>query len=160
MYQILITLFSKEEAKRIKHEFWTAFGSYMKLQPNAEGRRINWINYKTGIKGLFFKTDVFNRHAEISVQVAHPDPSYQQMIWEQLEEFELVFASYCGDDWVWEKNDFSDEGKPISSIRLKLDQVSIYRESDWAEIIRFLKENSIALDAFWVDHKASFDLFK
>lgn len=153
-------MYSKEEAFQKKKDFWVSYGGYMKLQMNAEGERINWINYKTGVKGIYFRTNVDRKFAEVLIQVDHPDPEIRQMIWEQFEEYEIVLKGYLGDDWIWSAQDFDDEGKEISTIKIKLENVSIFRDSDWPTIITFLKERMINLDEFWVDHKESFEIFK
>lgn len=132
----------------------------MKLQFNAEGESINWINYKTGVKGIYFRTNVDRKFAEVMIQVDHPDPDFRQMIWEQLEEYEIVLHSYIGEEWVWNKNDYDEDGKEISTIKITLENVSIFRDSDWPAIITFLKERIKNLDEFWIDHKESFEIFK
>ncbi|MFV0140585.1 DUF4268 domain-containing protein [Empedobacter falsenii] len=153
-------MFSKEEAYRIKKEFWISYGTYMKLQMNAEGSRINWVNYKTTIKGISFRKDVERKYAEVSIEISHPDPSVQSMIYEQFEEYENVLESYLGEKWVWTKEDVDHDGKTISTIKMRLENVSIFRESDWPQIIPFLKNRMINLDEFWCDHKDSFEIFK
>ncbi len=50
-------MFSKQDASKLKKEFWTAFGRYMKPVLSADGEKINWINYKTGEKDIVFKMD-------------------------------------------------------------------------------------------------------
>ena len=132
----------------------------MKLQMNAEGTRINWINYKTDIKGVYFRTDVERKFAEVSIEISHPDPSIQQLIFEQFEEYENVLQSYLGEEWIWTKEDYDDDGKQIGTIKTRLENVSIFREADWPQIIPFLKDRMINLDQFWCDHKESFDMFK
>jgi len=153
-------LYSKEEAYQKKKDFWISYGSYMKLQLNAEGESINWINYKTGVKGIYFRTNVERKHAEVMIMIDHPDPDFRQMIWEQFEEYEIVLHSYIGEDWIWNARDFDEEGKEISSIKITLDRVSIFRDEDWPTIISFLKERMKNLDEFWVDHKESFEIFQ
>jgi len=132
----------------------------MKLQMNAEGLPINWINYKTDIKGIFFRTDVERKFAEVSIEISHPDSSIRLMIFEQFEEYENVLKSYLGEEWIWTKEDYDEEGKNISTIKIRLDNISIFRETDWPEIISFLKSKMINLDEFWCDHKDSFEIFK
>ena len=127
---------------------------------NAEGTRINWINYKTDIKGVYFRTDVERKFAEVSIEISHPDPSIQQLIFEQFEEYENVLQSYLGEEWIWTKEDYDDDGKQIGTIKTRLENVSIFREADWPQIIPFLKDRMINLDQFWCDHKESFDMFK
>lgn len=153
-------LYSKEEAFQKKKDFWISYGGYMKLQNNADGERINWINYKTGIKGIYFRTNVDRKFAEVLVQIDHQDPDLRQLIWEQFEEYEIVLKSYIGEDWIWSKVDFDEDGKDISTIKIRLEDVSIFRDNDWPAIISFLKERMKNLDEFWVDHKDSFEIFK
>lgn len=132
----------------------------MKLQMNAEGTRINWINYKTDVKGVYFRTDVERKFAEVSIEISHPDPSVQLMIYEQFEEYENVLEGYLGEKWIWTKEDYDDDGKQIATIKTRLENVSIFRDTDWPQIIPFLKDRMINLDEFWCDHKESFEIFK
>ena len=132
----------------------------MKLQMNAEGTRINWINYKTDVKGVYFRTDVERKFAEVSIEISHPDPSVQLMIYEQFEEYENVLEGYLGEKWIWTKEDYDDDGKQIATIKTRLENVSIFRDTDWPQIIPFLKDRMINLDEFWCDHKDSFEIFK
>ena len=78
-------MYSKEEAFQIRKKFWTSFGRYMKLQNSASGEEVNWINYKTGIKQLFFKTDVDNKSARIAIEIALKDREMQELMFEQFE---------------------------------------------------------------------------
>ena len=153
-------MFSKEDAYRIKKDFWISYGTYMKLQMNAEGTRINWINYKTDVKGVYFRTDVERKFTEVSIEISHPDPSVQLMIYEQFEEYENVLEGYLGEKWIWTKEDYDDDGKQIATIKTRLENVSIFRDTDWPQIIPFLKDRMINLDEFWCDHKESFEIFK
>lgn len=153
-------MYSKEEAQQIRTKFWISFGQYMKLHKSSEGEAINWINYKTGIKDLYFKTDVDSKSAKILIELTHKDLSIQELMFEQFEEFQPMFNSYFGGEWIWSKQYFDDRGKVISSIESKLEGVSIFRESDWVNIINFLKTNLIKLDGFWNDVKDSFEIFK
>jgi len=40
-------MFKRQEASRLREEFWTTFGRYMRPVLSTEGIKINWINYKT-----------------------------------------------------------------------------------------------------------------
>lgn len=153
-------MYSREEAQQIRTKFWTSFGQYMKLHKSSEGQTKNWLNYKTGIKDLYFKTDVDNKSAEISIEITHKDLAMQELMFEQFEEFQLLFNSYFEKEWIWTKQDYDPQGKIISSIKIKMGGVSIFRESDWINIINFLKTNLIKLDEFWNDVKESFEIFK
>lgn len=153
-------MYSKEEASSIRKKFWISFGQYMKLQDSASGRKVNWINYKTGIKNLEFKTDVTNKQARIAIEMTDKDLDMQALMFEQFEEFQPMLESQVGKEWIWNNEYYNENGQQLSVIELRLDKISIFRESDWPEIIQFLKENLIKLDEFWEDVKDSFIIFK
>ncbi len=132
----------------------------MKLQSSASGEEVNWINYKTGIKELYFKTDVDNKSARIAIEISLKDREMQELMFEQFEEYLPLFESTVGEDWIWYQSFFDENGKEISKIELRLEKVSIFREENWPEIIGFLKENLLKLDEFWDMVRDSFEIFK
>lgn len=153
-------MYSKEEAFQIRKKFWTSFGQYMKLHNSANGLEVNWINYKTGIKGLQIKTDVDNKSARIAIEMSQNDREIQELMFDQFEEFRLLFEVELGTEWVWYRSYFESSGKEISKIECVLENVSIFKEETWPEIISFLKNNLLAWDSWWEDVKDSFEFFK
>src|SRR5690606_2294159 len=153
-------MYSKEEARLIRKKFWTAFGQYMKIQPSSSGENPNWVNYKTGVKDLYFKTEADNKKESISIQRHNKDKGIRNLSYEPFEEFQHLFNSYFGEDWAWFQDYYNDEGKPIGLIILQLDNVNIFKEQDGPGIIGFFKSNLMKLDAFWNDAKVGFEIFK
>lgn len=142
-------MYSKNEASLIKREFWTAFGAYMKPIPNAGGQFINWINYKTGIKHLYFRTDVTKREASVSVELSHPVREERNSLFSKLGAVKSRFAAILPGEWFWQPEIFDEDGYPIARIIVIKENVNIFNKRDWPEIISFLKEQLIGLDAFW-----------
>jgi hypothetical protein len=150
-------MYSKEEAARLRQQFWISFGQYMKPVPSVSGSTVNWINYKTGVKNIYFKMDADLKRAFISIQLTHSDAEIRHLIFDQFEEFKLMFTSGMGEEWLWEK-DFTDSlGKTISQISISLDQVSIFNQQQWPALISFFKPRLIALDDFWDNVKPVFE---
>jgi hypothetical protein len=152
-------LYSKDEAARLKQEFWTTFGQYMALENSSEGVRINWINYKTGIKYLYFKMEADNKSVRIAIEISHPDPGIQELIFEQFKEFKNILNGYLEEEWVWDLHTNDEYGKMLTRISKVEQGRSIYRKEDWPAIITFLKPRLMALDRFWNDARDSFELF-
>lgn len=142
-------MYSKEEASTLRQQFWIAFGKYMKPIPSAEGLAINWINYKTGVKHLFFKMDVSQKEASIAIIINHPYLEQRQQVFEQFKAFKILFVDAVGEEWDWEE----DEAR----ISVSLKPVSIFNKDQWPLLISFLKPRIIALDQFWVDVKPVFE---
>ena len=153
-------MYSKDQASQIKQEFWTTFGQYIAPQLSAEGLKINWINYKTGIKHLYFKMQVDNKHASIAIEFTHVDSGVRELIFEQFTEYKKLFEEQLQEEWSWELYAIDEYGKSISRISKELPDVSIFRKEDWPSLISFFKPRMIALDEFWNDAQHGFGVFK
>ncbi|MET1055391.1 MAG: DUF4268 domain-containing protein [Pedobacter sp.] len=153
-------MYSKEQASKLKEAFWTKFGQYIAPHPSAEGLKINWINYKTGIRHLHFKMQADHRSASIAIELSHPDHGIQELIFEQFKSFAKILSSYLNEEWDWQLHSTDENYRTVTRIVKTLEGVSIFKESDWPEMISFFKPRIIALDEFWTDASQSFDLFR
>jgi hypothetical protein len=158
--QFKLNLYSKDQASQIRQAFWTAFGQYIAPQLSADGLRINWINYKTGIKYLNFKMQADNRSAYIAIELSHPDKSMQGLMYEQLIELKAVLYTNLSEEWEWQLHTHDENHKAVSRIIKILPSTSIFNKDDWPALISFLKPRIIALDEFWNVAQYSFELFK
>jgi len=153
-------LYSKDEASQLKQEFWTTFGQYISPQLSAEGLRVNWVNYKTGIKYVYFRMEAIKKSASIAIEITHPDAGIQELFFEQFLELKTVLHSALEEDWEWQLHHINEEGKITSRIIRHLYGASIFNKNDWPTLISFFKPRIIALDEFWSDAKYAFDALK
>jgi hypothetical protein len=153
-------MYLKDQASQIRQQFWTTFGQYISPHLSAEGMKVNWINYRTGIKHVNFRMQALNRSASIAIEISHPDPGIQELFFEQFKEVRLLLNSALDEEWVWALHDQDEYGKTISRIYKDIDQVSIFNQNDWPALISFFKPRIIALDEFWSDAKYSFEALK
>ncbi len=153
-------MYTKEQASQIRQAFWTAFGQYMALHPSVEGYKVNWINYKTGLKHVYFRMNAEKNAASIAIEIIHPDIEIQQLFYEQFLTLKLMLEDYQQETWEWVLHTSDNNGKTISRICKELPNVNVFRQDDWPAIISFLKPRIIALDAFWGDAQFSFESLK
>lgn len=155
-------MFTREEASKIKEKFWKTFGQYMSPIPSADGRvkGMNWINYKTGIKGIQFKMDVHHQAASIALTVIDKDGTVRALLWDRVLEARKLLMESIGDNWEWYDDAMNEWGQALMKVEMELPGVSIYKESDWPQIISFLKTHIIQLDDFWVNYGFLFDEYK
>lgn len=152
-------MYSKAEASNIKKEFWTSFGMYMKPVKNAEGHTVNWINYKTGIRHIYFRMDAGKREASVAIELKHSAAAERTLVYEQFEQLRSYFDKVLQESWEWQPVFYDEDGSAASRIFIQLEGVNIYNRADWPAIIAFLKERIIKLDAFWNDVKPQFEEF-
>lgn len=150
-------MYTREEASRLKQAFWTAFGQYMVPVLSAEGLRTNWVNYKTGLKHVYFRMQAEKKSASIAIELSHPDSEMRQMFFEQFEALKELLHSTLEEEWTWELHSADAYGKIVSRMYVQLDGASVYDQNDWPALISFFKPRIIALDAFWDTAKYSFD---
>lgn len=121
---------------------------------------MNWVNYKTGIKHVYFKMQADKRSASIAIEISHPDPGIQELFFEQFKEYRNILTGALGETWDWQLHTTDEYGKTTSRISKQIEGVSIFNKNDWPALISFFKPRIIALDEFWNDVKYGFDAFK
>lgn len=153
-------MYSRQQASELKQAFWTAFGQYMAPVLSAEGEKINWINYKTGEKGIQFKMQADNREAFIAIVLNHPDLGMQQLYYEQFEQLRNLLHEALGEEWTWVMHTTDETDKVVSLIFTELPDVSIFKKEDWPALISFFKPRIVALDEFWSNAKYAFEALR
>lgn len=153
-------MFKREAASRIRQEFWTTFGKYMRPIPSAEGLKINWVNYHTGLKDVYFRMHAGPKAATISISVEHNDADIRDLYFEQFMEFKDLLHATLDEIWQWQRRASQEEDREISRIYSTLPGVSIFNRDDWPALISFFKPRIIALDVFWSDARYTFEALK
>ena len=152
-------MFNSKESSLIRQEFWTTFGKYMSPIPSSEGMKVNWVNYRTEIKDVYFRMDTNPDAAVICISIEHGDPEIQQLYFEQFLELKIIMETALGEKWDWQPH-ISADGKVISRICKVLPGVSVLNKDHWPDLISFFKPRIIALDSFWENAKYSFEALK
>src|SRR5690349_17311976 len=97
---------------------------------SAEGEKINWINYKTGVKDIRFTMQV-DTAAYIAIEFSHKDEELQDLQFEKLIQFKKIFENTIGEGWKWERKVILDDERMISRVFCELENVSIMNRNDW-----------------------------
>lgn len=153
-------MYSKAEAAQLRQAFWTTFGQYMAPILSAEGEPANWINYKTGLKNVYFRMQADARQARIGIELTQPDAGIRELFFEQFLELKLLLHEALGEEWTWEPHTLDENGQPLARIGTTLAPANIFSRDDWPALISFFKPRMVALDAFWADAQWGFEALK
>ena len=151
-------MYTRQQASQIKQQFWTVFGKYMSPVLSAGGEKINWINYKTGVRFIHFKMDVNKDTACIGIEIIKKDPVVAKHLYEKFMLLQDGLEQCLGEKWICEPHSIDEYGLPLSKIFYQLPGVSVFNQTHWPQIISFLKPRIINLDNFWCHHKMIFEL--
>lgn len=136
-------MFSKEEAKKIKQEFWTAFG---KSFPRK------WILYNTKIKDFSFKFSADSKKAEVSLELQMNPESLRTAYYHKIWSLEDTLKEYIGVFFKSETYQL-DNGKSIARIWVPLDGVSIFNKKNWPQIFEFFVEKMDGFESFFWEYE-------
>ena len=137
-------MFSKEESRRLKQEFWTSFG---KSFPRK------WTLYNTKLKGLSFKFHFDNKTALVALDL-EDDLEYRIKYWEKLLALKPILLDDFLPEAIFEEEYILNNEKEISRIFISLEQkVSIHNKNTWRDVMEFFNEKMSLFEAFFEDYR-------
>lgn len=137
-------MFSKEESRILRQEFWTSFG---KSFPRK------WILYNTKLKGFSFKFHFDTKSALVALDL-EDDLENRIKYWEKLQALKSILLDDYLPDAIFEEAYFLDNEKEISRIYVSLEQkVSIHNKNTWRDVMEFFNEKMSLFEAFFEEYK-------
>lgn len=137
-------MFSKEESRILRQEFWTSFG---KSFPKK------WILYNTKLKGVSFKFYFDNNTALVTLDI-EGGLENRILYWEKLLALQSIIIEDYLPDALFEETYFLDTKKEISRIYVSFqDKVSIYNKNSWRDVMVFFYDKMTLFEAFFYEYK-------
>ena len=149
-------MYDKETVRNTNKLFYTSFGRYISGFKSSNGSKIKWINYDTGIKGIFVRINANQQNAIVSIDVQHKDADIRELQYEQFLQLRPIFTNCSETDWSWNKNFTNANNISFPRIYSILPQFNIYEKSQWKLAFEFYKKALLHFDVFWCDYKELF----
>ncbi|MBD3724347.1 DUF4268 domain-containing protein [Flavobacterium haoranii] len=137
-------MFSKEEARQIKKDFWIAF---------AEEYPRKWLLYNTKIKDFSFKFYVDNKKAQVLLEIEPAAEELRKIYYEKIESLKTILLEDFLEDAIFERNFYLENGKLVSRIWVELDNVSVNNKNTWPRIFDFFNEKMSAFELFFYEYE-------
>ncbi|UNY97507.1 DUF4268 domain-containing protein [Zhouia spongiae] len=135
-------MFSREESKKIRQEFWISFG---KSFPRK------WILYHTKIKDFSFKFHFDTKRAIVSIDIEDDNLENRIKYYEKMESLKTVLTENYLPDVIYEDIYFLENGKEISRVYVQLNGVCVHNKNTWQETMVFLNEKMQKFEEFYTD---------
>lgn len=145
-------MYSKDELRRLKTEFWTTFGQFSQLKRSRLGYDKKWILYRTKLKGLELKFDFLGNNCIVAIEI---DTNYSK-----------------SEDYISRINLLKDELIPPSTAKLNSEYLQlqhtnkqVYRiffekteltfknKNAWPDIFEFFFNHMIVIEQFIIENK-------
>ena len=143
-------MYSKEQAKELRLEFWKKLENRTRKLPGQRGRVKKWILDNTGIKGLDLRFDVDRERAVVALEINHKDEDRRIKLFEKLQACKSIFETEYGDALNWEWYFEKESGQNVCRV-FKSTPGDIYREETWHDVINFLIEGMIKMEKAFLE---------
>lgn len=130
-------MYSREEVKILKRNFWTGFDAFCAELPRFKYRKRKWILYNTKIKGVELKFDAARDGAYVIFELNHPKTSKRLEMFELMKKYKVVVDQFFADA-VWQEQFEKPCGTMVSRIYRHLGGLDIHRQEQWPEFYPFL----------------------
>lgn len=136
-------MYSKEEARRIKADFWVGF---------SEATTRKWILYDTKIKDVAFKFYIDNKKAQVSLEIEPKNEELRILYFQKIESLKKLLLEHLPDA-IFEQDFYLLNGKVLSKIWVEIDNVSVNKKNTWETVYDFFIEKMSAFELFFYEHE-------
>ena len=139
-------MYSKEELKRLKLEFWESFAAFCEVQPYLRRRRKIWTLYNTKVKGVELKFDANRQGAYVILEVNHRNESDRLEMFERLSWYKETLERDFPEGLIWDICFVRENGEQVARIYTAREGLDLHRRSDWGELFNFMAQQMYLLE--------------
>lgn len=137
-------MFSREESKKIRQEFWTSFGK-------RNDRK--WMLYDTKMKEINLKFHFDTRIASLGFVIDTDDEDFKTYYFEKFESLKTVLAEEISAHLIFDSNYETESGKKVAYIYLLKENVSIHKKESWEEVAIFFENFMPKMEMAFLEYK-------
>lgn len=138
-------MYSKDELKNLKLEFWESFAAFCEVQPYLRGRKKIWTLYDTKVKGVELKFDATREGAFVILEVNHRGEEARLEMFERLTWYKDTLETDFPEGLTWDIC-FVRDGKQVARIYTSKSGIDFHRRQDWGEFFSFMASQMYLLE--------------
>ncbi|WP_455642145.1 DUF4268 domain-containing protein [Parabacteroides johnsonii] len=139
-------MYSKDELKNLKLEFWESFAAFCEVQPYLRGRKKIWTLYDTKVKGVELKFDATREGAFVILEVNHRGEEARLEMFERLTWYKDTLEMNFPEGLTWDICFVRDTGKQVARIYTSKSGIDFHRRQDWGEFFSFMASQMYLLE--------------
>ncbi len=144
-------MYSREELKNLKVEFWESFGAFCAAQPYLRGRKKTWVLYDTKVKGVELKFDANREGAYVILEVNHRDENVRLEMFERLSWYKEALERDFPEGLIWNVCFVRESGKEVARIYTAREGLDLHRREHWGEFFVFMASQMFLLERNFMD---------
>jgi hypothetical protein len=138
-------MYSREQEKELKLEFWRKLGNRTRKIPGQRGRAKIWIGEKTGIKGVDLRFDVGRKKIIVALEINVKHEARRLVLYEKLEATKKIFESEFGEPLIWDFAYEKDYGEEVCRVYKEMEGDFLVPEQ-WPNIFNFMIDKMLRME--------------
>ena len=139
-------MYTKEEIKELKKEFWEGFGTYCSQIPALKKRKSKFMLYNTKMKGVELKFDANREGAFVILEFNHSSETDRLSKYEQFERYKVLMEEEFPEGLIWDFAYRLETGNEVCRIYSQKTGIDIHRRIQWMDFYRFMAEEMLKLE--------------
>ena len=139
-------MYTKEEIKQLKKEFWEGFGVYCSQIPALKRRKSKFLLYNTKMKGVELKFDATRDGAFVILEINHPNAGKRFELYEKFEQYKPIMEKQFPTGLVWDFVYIRECGTEVCRIYTHKPGIDIHRRIQWMEFYKFMTDEMLKLE--------------
>jgi hypothetical protein len=150
-------MYSKEEVKQLKKEFWEGFGVYCSQIPELKRRKSKFMLYNTKMKGVELKFDATRDGAFVILELNHSNSTLRLEKYEQFEQYKIIMEKQFPNGLIWDFAYIRDCGTEVCRIYTSKTGIDLHRRIQWMEFYQFMSVEMMKLEKSFIKVKAALE---
>lgn len=146
-------MFSKEEEKELRVEFWNSFQDFTNKRRRKTGGSGKWILDKTGINSLNLRFHFDRKEAIVGIDLETKSLDKRIEFFEKLETVKKQINKALGEETKWELEYIRENKKAISRVYTSIDKVDVLDKETWNRVNMFFFDRMAALQDFFEEYR-------
>lgn len=138
-------MYTKEELKKLKRDFWTGFDDYCKTHGTFGKKQKSWLLYNTKLKNVELKFDATREGAFVILELNHRNETKRLETFERIEQYRTQLEKNITVPLVWEPFYVRESGQNVARIYCCQLQLDIHKTAHWPLFYAFMAENMMQL---------------
>ena len=145
-------MYSREEAKLLKQEFWTTFGQWSLRKRKSIGKG-RWLLNRTGVKGFRLKFEAGKKVICVCLEIIDNDEAMRKIHYEKLLTLKELFNEAMNGELFWEKEHYTSSSSNIVRVYTYKKGLTINNKSHWPEIFSFFYDRMNKLETVFETYR-------
>ncbi len=144
-------MYSREELKQLKQQFWSEFSDYCRTIPRLKRRTTMFTLYNTKLKCVEMKFVVEKSHIGVALEFNDSNPERRASRYDHFVAYRFAFNEAFGEYnmLIYQPEYILPTQKTVSRIYVEQTGISYLNRNNWQAIFHFLAHNMLHMeDAF------------